>query len=242
MVNEAKNDATLAAELALGVLDGKEKSEALRKRLSDPDFADNVNEWERRIEPMFDDYDDVTPNADIWSKINQSIDNQPDNAIVLADNNIASILERRLKRWRMGALGSGAIAASLAALLFLGGNETPIEISQPSERAVAQLTGDIEGLVLSVSYNPDNAEMKIDVSGMPDTDTQPEVWIISPNQRPQSLGQIGRDGLSQMIVASDHRPLITSQATLVLTMEPESEQPHDAPSGDPVASGKISFI
>lgn len=237
MVDEAKDDDILAAELALGLLEGEDRAQAMRKSLSDNSFSDNVAAWSKRLDPMFDEFTAFEPDPAVWKQINSAIDDSS----VSDDNQVTDILMSRLNRWRMGAIGSGAVAASLALALLYTGN-TANEVAQPSERAVAQLTGDIEGLILAVSYNPDNAEMKINVSGMPDTDTQPEVWIVSPNQKPQSLGQIGRDGLSAMTVASDHRPLINSASLLVLTMEPESSVPHDAPSGDPVASGKISFI
>lgn len=238
MVDEAKDDDILAAELALGLLEGEDKAAAMRKSLSDRSFSDNIAAWSKRFDPMFDEFLASEPSPAVWTQINMTID---DSAASSTDKQTTDILMSRLNRWRLGAIGSGAIAASLALALLFSGNATN-QVAQPSERAVAQLTGDIEGLVLAVSYNPDNAEMKINVSGMPDTETQPEVWIVSPNQKPQSLGQIGRDGLSAMTVASDHRPLINSASLLVLTMEPESSVPHDAPTGDPVASGKISFI
>lgn len=252
------NDDLLAAELVLGLLEGEEHAIALRKQLSDPAFAEKISLWGEQLAPLWDEIEDSEPSPEIWHKIADNIKEiDPKTA-----SNIVDIMDRRLKRWRTAAIGSGAIAASLALVLITSGNWSNIAPNPSSDAlngtlaseenaqndpfqgqlAVSQLTGPIEGLVLVASYNPSNAQMKIDVSGMPETETQPEIWIIAENQEPQSLGQIGRDGISAMTVASDHRPLINASSTLVLTMEPASDIPHEKPSGDAVASGKITFL
>ncbi|GAA0482579.1 anti-sigma factor [Parasphingorhabdus litoris] len=229
--DEVPDDETLAAELALGLLDGDEKAAALRKQLSDPTFARAVDEWNDRIDPLFQEFQDVEPEASIWDSIESRIDGgaTPSGTVV------------QLKRWRIGAILSGALAACLALALIVG----PGPFASPSEPqsvAVAQLTGNIEGLVLAVSYDPKTAEMRVDVDGMPETETEPELWIVGSDGVPRSLGQIGRDGISQMTVPSDHRKLITSAATLELSMEPPSDTPHAKPTGEPVATGKITII
>lgn len=227
---EAPDDETLAAELVLGLLDGDDKAAALRKQLSDPAFARAVDAWNERIDPMFQEFQDVEPAASVWDGIESRLDGGSFSGAVV-----------QLKRWRMGAIASGALAACLGLALIVGpGPFSPT--SEPQSLAVAQLTGDIEGLVLAVSYDPQTAEMRVDVEGMPDTDTAPEIWVVGEDGIFRSLGQIGRNGISEMTVASDHRPLINSAATLQLTMEPPSEIPHAKPSGKPVASGKITII
>jgi len=225
-----KDDEALAAELVLGLLDGDEKAVALRKQLSDPTFARYVDDWNRRVDPLFHEFQETEPAASVWAGIESRLENGSS-----GDNVV------QMKRWRTGAIVSGALAACLALALIVG--PTPnVAPSEASTVAVAQLTGDIEGLVLAVSYNPDTAEMRVDVNGMPETETAPELWIVGGDGIPRSLGQIGRDGVSAMTVPSDHRELINSAATLELSMEPPSETPHAKPTGEPVASGKITFI
>lgn len=228
--DEAPEDDALAAELVLGLLDGEEKAVALRKQLSDPKFAHSVDAWNQRIDPLFQEFQEVEPAGSVWDGIESRLDNGSSSGTVI-----------QMKRWRMGAIVSGALAACLALALIVG----PTPSVSPSETpsvAVAQLTGDIEGLVLAVSYNPATAEMRIDVNGMPETDTAPEIWIVGQDGVFRSLGQIGRNGISEMIVPSDHRELINSTATLQLTMEPPSDTPHAKPTGEPVASGKVIII
>lgn len=245
MAKETPNDDTLAAELALGLLEGDEKASAVRKQLSDPEFSDKVDVWNEQFSPLFNAVEDCEPSSETWTAIADKINvSNPS-----ASTNVISLMDRQLKRWRAAAVGSGAIAASLALVLLYSGNTLTTapqldEASDPFSKqlAVSQLTGPIDGLILVASYDPSSAQMKIDVSGMPETDTQPEIWIVAASQAPQSLGQIGRDGISEMIVVSDHRPLINASSTLVLTMEPASDTPHEAPSGEAVASGKITFL
>lgn len=240
-----EHDDMLAAELALGLLEGDDRAMALRKQLSDPDFAAKVDVWNDQLSPLLSEIEDSEPKLTTWAEIAKKIDQiGPVGSI-----NVVNLMDRQLKRWRLAAIGSGAIAASLAVALLLNNGVSGPSLESgdvtdqfSSQLAVSQLTGPIEGLVLVASYDPVSAQMKIDVSGMPETETQPEIWIVAANQAPQSLGQIGRDGISAMTVASDHRPLINSSSTLVLTMEPASETPHDEPSGEAVASGKITFL
>lgn len=236
-------DDILAAELALSLLEGEDKASALQKQLSDPGFAHKVEAWNKHLSPLLNEIEESQPSFETWSGIAEKIKllNPPESI------NIVNLLDRQLKRWRAAAIGSGAVAASLALVLLLNNDIVSPQVdgvieASSNQLAVSQLTGPIEGLVLVASYNPSNAQMKIDVSGMPETETQPEIWIVAANQAPQSLGQIGRDGISEMTVANDHRPLINATSTLVLTMEPASDTPHVAPSGEAVASGKITFL
>lgn len=225
-----KDDEALAAELVLGLLDSDEKAIALRKQLSDPQFAQAVDEWNQRIDPLFQEFQESEPAASVWASIEKRLDNGSSNGVIA-----------QMKRWRTGAIISGALAACLALVIIVG--PAPIRSTSDTQSvAVAQLTGDIEGLVLAVSYNPGTAKMRVDVNGMPETDTAPELWIVGSDGIPRSLGQIGRDGISTMTVPSDHRQLINAAAILQLSMEPPSDIPHAKPTGEPVAIGKITII
>ncbi|QTD56295.1 anti-sigma factor [Parasphingorhabdus cellanae] len=237
MVEETEpltDDEALAAELVLGLLDGDDKAVALRKQLADPAFAKAVDDWNRRVDPLFQEFQEAEPAPAVWAGIERRLDSE---SLSGASDGIVV----QMKRWRTGAIVSGALAACLALAIIV----SPASLMSPSEPqsvAVAQLTGDIEGLVLAVSYNPETAEMRVDVNGMPETETEPELWIVDNDGVPRSLGQIGRQGISEMTVPRDHRELLNSAATLELSMEPPSDVPHAKPTGEPVATGKITII
>jgi anti-sigma-K factor RskA len=220
----------LAGELTLGLLEGDERAAALRLMLSDRDFAARVERWRTHQSGLFDSIGEVEPPAGAWDGIAARIGTQPD-PVALAS----------LRWWRMGALGSGAIAAALALLLAVPRREAPV--AAPQSFAVAQLTGAIEGLRITTRYDPATATLRVRASGMPETPTEPELWIVpAGGGAPVSLGQIMRDGQTVIVVAQGHRSLINGEAHLSLSMEPRSQVPSERPSAAFVADGVIDVI
>lgn len=222
----------LAGELALGILEGEERAHALRLMLSDRDFAARVEQWRAHQGGLFDAIGDVEPPATAWTGIARRI-----------GGDVAStpIEQPALRWWRRGALASAALAAGLALLLVVpqlsalpAGDAKPI--------AVAQLTGPIEGLRIATRYDPATATLRVRANGMPATPTEPELWIVTADGRPVSLGQIDRDGETVIRVREGHRALINGGAHFSLSMEPRSPQPSAAPSAPFVADGAIDFI
>ncbi len=221
----------LAGELALGILEGEERAAALRLMLSDREFAARVEYWRAHQSGLFDAIGDVEPPAGAWDGIAARIGAQPAPAAAPAS----------LRWWRMGALGSGAIAAALALLLVVPRAETPTPTAQAF--AVAQLTGPIDGLRIATRYDPTTATLRVRATGMPATPTEPELWIVpAGGGAPVSLGQIDRDGETVIVVAQGHRSLINGQAHFSLSMEPRSATPSAQPSAEFVADGAIDLI
>lgn len=221
----------LAAELALGLLDGQVRADALRLRLGDPAFAAMVARWEARFSPLYESYAAVEP-GDVWGRIAARLGDVP-------VDKIASI-EARLRRWRTGALLSGAVSAALALLLLVQPAPTP----QPAvpQLAVARIESAAEGMVVLARYDRTSGVMRLRIAGIDPSALAPELWVIPAGGDPVSLGQIGRDGAAEIALPTPHRPLLQDGATLAITMEPVSATPHAAPSSAPVATGKIITI
>lgn len=97
----------MAGELALGVLEGDARAKALRMVLANPEFAARVAMWQQRLEPLGSAFSEVSPPA-VWRAIEAELDSRERNKGVTA-----------LRLWRGSALVSGAIAASLAAVMVL---------------------------------------------------------------------------------------------------------------------------
>lgn len=55
----------LAAELALGLLDGQARADALRLRLGDPVFAALVEAWEVKLSPLYSEWPAADPGGDV---------------------------------------------------------------------------------------------------------------------------------------------------------------------------------
>lgn len=221
----------LAAELALGVLEGDALAQALRLKLADQAFAASVEAWQARLAPLSAGFAEL-PGPDIWPAIQRRLDG------------IAPVRPAAaLRWWRIAALGSGALAASLALVLFLRPAPAPVTIVRaPGQIAVAQLDGGEKGALLAASYDAVAGELRIRAVRMPVSRLAPELWIIPADGVPRSLGLVAASGSSRIVVPAEQRGFMEEGATLAVTMEPRDDAPHRAPSSSPVAAGKISRI
>jgi anti-sigma-K factor RskA len=218
----------LAAELALGVLAGEERAQALRLKLADPGFAAAVAAWEARLDPLGEAFGEVPPPA-IWPAIERRLG--------------TSDSVTQLRRWRIATVATGALAASLALILVLRPVSAPIEIVRAPEHVVmAELDGGEKGALFAANYDPANGMLRIKAMRMPESDLMPELWVIPADGVPRSLGLVSPTGMMKMPVPMGHRKLMQDGAVLAVTMEPRDGAPHDKPSSAPVAAGKISTI
>ncbi|OJY47484.1 anti-sigma factor domain-containing protein [Sphingomonas leidyi] len=229
MVPEERD--ALAAELALGLLEGDARAQAMRLRLSDPDFAAAVEAWDGRFEPLYERFE-TQPSPALWPAIQRRLAGMD-----------SRHTQRALQRWRIGAVASGALAASLAAILVLRPVPAPVEIVRAPDRAViAQLgSGDAPAL-LAAAYDPEGGVLRIRAVRLPASQLAPELWVIPADGVPRSLGLVAADGVTKVAVDAPHRALLKDGATLAITLEPRDGAPHQAPSSAPIAAGKISTI
>lgn len=232
------DSSVLAAELALGLLEGVERAEALRLTLSDPGFAAEVEQWRARLAPLYDGFDDVAPPAGLMQRIDSVID-----AEAAADGSVAAMpVTPTSNRWKFATFGVSALAAALAlALVWPRTVVAPVAPANP-DVAVAQLTGPIDGLLLTARYDSSSAEMLVRVEGMPVTETEPELWIVPADGQPRRLGRLLRGGVTRIAVAEGHRQFIDPVSQLILTMEPKVLPDPEKPSAPAVAQGRLQRI
>ncbi|WP_327516825.1 anti-sigma factor [Sphingomonas sp.] len=230
----------LAAELALGVLEGDALAAANRRLLTDAAFAEEVEAWRDRLAGMALDVPEETPPDELWSRIERAIDGTGPAPVV------DLVPRRQLRRWQFGTAAAGAVAAALAVMLVIPGPEPSI-IPPPTQIAaqpaiVAQLRGEGEGPLVAARYDPSTAQLRLVAQDMGDDPRVPELWIIPEDGIPRSLGVIQPAGDTQLTVAEGHRSMLHDGATLAITMEPRATAPHPAPTGPRVAAGKIFGI
>ncbi len=224
-LDPADRDA-LAGELALGLLEGQERAAALRLMLADRDFAARVEEWRAHQSGLFDAIDEVEPPGGAWDAIAARIGDPP-------------APPSALSWWKWSAFGSSAVAAALALMLAIPRAE-PAPV--PTSFAVAQLTGPIEGLRIATRYDPATATLRVRTTGMPETPTDPILWIVPAGGAPVPLGPIERSGDTVIAVAQGQRALIKPAARFSLSMEPRATPPGAAPTAGFVAEGAIDLI
>lgn len=221
----------LAAEHALGVLEGEERAEALRLSLANPAFAASVKTWQGRLEPLGEAFDEAAP-PDLWQAIEARLGDQPANADV-----------RALRFWKSVAGLAGAVAASLAAVMVI--NPSPASVPGPEQFAarpvIAQLEG-ADGTLLAADLNAQTGQLMIRAVTLPTSDLAPELWVIPGDGVPRSLGLISRENATLVTLPNALRPLVIDGATLAVSLENAQGAPHTAPSSTPIAMGKISAI
>lgn len=240
MSSDAMHDrSAMAAELALGLLEGTERADALRLVLAEPGFAAEVDAWRARLGPLYDDFAEIAPPQGLLDRIDRAIDAE---AAFGSEANIA-VVARRQSGWKWATFAASAVAAALALALVWPGPQTPVSAPQPdADVAVAQLTGPIDGLLLTARYDSGTAEMLVRVEGMPVTDTEPELWIVPADGQPRRLGRLQRGGVTRIAVPEGHRKFVDSVSELILTMEPKTLPDPAKPSAPTVAQGRLQRI
>lgn len=242
MSSDAMPDrSAMAAELALGLLEGAERAEALRLMLADPAFAAEVDAWRTRLAPLYDGFAEMPAPAGLMERIDSLID-----AEQAAERPAPVVAPLSAKAdgngWKIATFAASAVAAVLALALVLPGPAVKQTPPANPDMAVAQLTGPIEGLLLTARYDSRTSQMLVRVEGMPVTDTEPELWIVPKDGQPRRLGRLMRGGVTRIEIPEGHRKFIDPLSNLILTMEPKVLPDPDKPSAPTVAQGRLQRI
>lgn len=269
----------LAAEYVLGTLDVAEREEAARLIDSDPAFAALVKDWERRLGELSAIVEPAPPPDELWMAIQGRIaETTPAAPVRLpdfleqpapppeADRTNVVDLTRRLRRWRGGAAGLGALAAALAAVTVMSAvapdrlpealRPTPkiqtVEVVREVVRTVEApaLTPARFVAVLQSSATAPAFIMTVDLSQRTMTVRRVaaedragksyELWLVSDRYpAPRSLGVLSAAEFTRAptLAAFDHD--VISTATFAVSLEPEGGSPTGEPTGPVMFSGKL---
>ncbi len=236
----------LAAEHSLGVLDGAERAEAVRLSASDPGFAREVAEWDERLAPLLNEIAPITPDAQLWDRINAALDGEGGR-----ESNVHS-LSRRLKVWRTY---SAAISAVAAALLMVVGVDTfrpgpspgpqPQPQPQPQRQPVlvANVAAEDRSAAFVVSYDPSDRTMLVSPAvATPAPGHDHELWLIPASGTPQSLGLVAGTSPHRLPVPAALQDNFQRDATIAISVEPVGGSRTGQPTGPVVATGKLVSV
>ena len=201
----------LAAEYVLGTLPLAERAEAQRLIGSDAEFARLVSAWEHHLDPLNDEFGEMTPPADMLARIeNRLFPTAPKPA-----------------RWRLPFFGALAGLAALALVAFWPATAPNL--------ITARLTGDAQPLVVAASFNPDAHEVTFTRADGPAAPTGKdyELWVIPAGKDPISLGVL-REGDLKVALAS-----LPAGTTLAVTLELAGGSPTGAPQGNLLVAAVI---
>lgn len=225
----------LAAEYALGVLDGEALVRARLLSAADPQFRAEVARWSGRLAPLLDDVPTVAPPARAWPGIDAALGRPTQTSNVV-------YLNRRVNLWRGIAAGATALAASLAIVLVnqpVGTPAPPVAVAAQAPLS-AMLGDDQRDLKLMASYDP--ASRRLMVAAASDMPADPghahELWMIPADGTPRSLGTMPGPRMRAQLpmpMAKQFREGVT----LALSVEPMGGSPTGLPTGPVIASGKL---
>lgn len=222
----------LAAEYALGLLEGAELLEARRLLASGPAFAAEVNGWDARLAPLLDELSDVAPSSDLWPRIEAALaEASPEAEIV--------VLRRRVRRWRLGA-GIAAAAAVVLALISLPPRGPNVVPQAPEAPLMASLAIGPAAPRIGVAWLPERRELLVSAAGVPaDRAHDRQLWLVPKNGAPRSLGVVRPDAAARVTVAPELAVLLGEGATLAVSQEPPGGSPTGLPTGPVVATATL---
>ncbi|MHA7819295.1 MAG: anti-sigma factor [Erythrobacter sp.] len=253
-----RDGSTLAAEHALGLLEGEELLTARGRVANDPAFAALVAMWEDRLAPLADEIAGAEPSADLWPRIEERIAAHratiAQAELVGGGGSATNVIdiEERVRRWQWtAALTSAAAAVMLAVLVFApdtGPVPSPTATENPALASTDPLYAQVPigdtGLRIDVTYMPDSETMLVGAIGLtPDGVHDHELWLVPDDGSAlQSLGVVVPGEVQSMALPQDIARNLGSGVGLVLTREPIGGKPEGQDAGPVVAEGAFSTV
>ena len=246
-----RDDPMIAAEWALGLLEGEELLAARGKYATDPDFAWRKEWWDNWFAPMTDAIPGAEPSERVWDGIAARIAAQqaavaPASDTAAAPSNVIA-LEARVRRWQWVAGLTSAAAAVALALFAFGPGRSPVEA--PTQiAAAAPLVATVPigetGLRLDVTYIPESEKMLVAAIGLTaDGVHDHELWLVPADGGAlQSLGVVAPGEVRSMTVPAAITAKLGDGAGLVLTREPIGGKPEGVDAGPVVAKGAFNPV
>ena len=212
------DDDLLAAEYAMGLLDGPDWTAAQMRADTDAAFAARVRAWEERLAPLNAGYGEAPPPPQVWDAVAARI---------------APPARTPFRGWQwLAGLASGTatVAALVVGLAVLAPPRSPLPVPALQAELVAPETG----LTLRARADAGAATLALVLDGPAAGPGQDyELWVIVGDSAPRSLGVV-RAGASVVPVA------VQAGQTLALSLEPAGGAPAGAPTGPVLAAAVLT--
>ncbi len=217
-----------AAELALGLLEGEERALALRRMLSDPGFAREVERWRMEFAVLFGRMPEMSPPPEAGERVIARLD---------------GAATARSGYWRPLAIASSLAAASLLGLLVVRPDPVlppPVMASAPAPMVAAFI---VDGIKTPLIATYDSANGRLSMPGpMPiPAGKSAQLWAIVGTEAPQPLGLFHEAGERVEADARSATP-IEPGTTFAISIEPIGGSPTGLPTGPVVASATLSQV
>lgn len=224
--NGLPEDELLAAELALGVLEGAERTTAEHRAIRDHGFARLVEEWEQRLAPLAAEISEASPPPQVWDRISGALPAQTPR----------TGLWHSLKFWRGASFASGALAAAcLAGLFYLG-------TFAPQQALIATIEGGGHRHFVATVGSARGTVAVVPAAFSADATRVPELWLIPPDGRPRAVGLLRADQTVVLALPPELAALAKNNAVLAVSLEPPGGSTTGLPTGPVIATGKLTSL
>ncbi|HEY7229998.1 MAG TPA: anti-sigma factor [Pseudolabrys sp.] len=224
--NGLPEDELLAAEYALGTLDGADRASAEQRIARERAFARLVTAWEERLAPWAAEIPELVPPPHVWDRIASALPAQVPRAG----------LWQSLAFWRGLSFAAGALAAGcLAALLYFGAftqTEPLIATIESGGQRHFVATIDLKRGTVAVVPAAFNA----------DATRVPELWLIPPDGRPRPVGLLRADAPVTLALSGELAALAKNNAVLAVSLEPPGGSTTGLPTGPVIGTGKLTNL
>jgi anti-sigma-K factor RskA len=128
MSDDSERRDLLAAEYVLGLLDQAGRRDVEQRAARDPGLAEAIANWQRDLEPLANIGSPSPPPAELWQRIEATLDANATPGPARARSKVTAGLRRRIAIWRTAALTFGAAAALACILLFRAHADRPVAL------------------------------------------------------------------------------------------------------------------
>lgn len=237
-----RDRAPRAAELALGLLDGEDAASARRELLRDPAFRASYEYWSATAGEWLEAVPPEEPGGDLWPAIEAATRVEEPVAARPTGNGPVFV-------WAVAAT-LAAVFLGIAALLFYQREAVALQdnaslarrvAEADGARQIAQITGDSAQVLVSALYDPESGRIDVRLDLPTEPRKVPELWVIPGDGKPRSLGTF-KSTDARIDIDPVLRPYLIDGATLAVTMEPEQDAPHAAPTGPVLGTTELRQI
>ncbi len=235
----------LAAQYALGSLDGLARRRLERQMRIDPDLAAAVDVWQMRLNGLVESLPPIEPPPHVWTAIERAIGQEPapersaaGDAKILPFARSASPPTWR-GPWFWRGFGLGAVAAAAILAIFIGvsqfGGQSADEplcvLNDASGRAAFVATSDRDLRHLAVTQ----------ISGdRPATGKSYQLWVLPRGgARPRPIGLMPQMGRAALTLSSDDAGALATADGVAISLEPAGGSPTGLPTGPVLFKGGV---
>lgn len=231
---ENDDEAHLAADYVLGVLDAAARARAAERIATDPAFRAEVEAWEDRLSPMIAEVAPAAPPPHVWSRIARTVSGDAKVVPFPAPPRVWD----RVGVWR-AATGASLAAAAVLAFIAI----RPVSTPPPASPVLTATLASTDGKSLYVAtIDRSRGVTVIPVGAIQNGRRTPELWVIPVGGKPAPVGLLNGESATSVSVSSTVLAVAQPKATLAVSLEPPGGSPTGAPTGPVIASGVVKTL